>query len=122
MDLSTIQPIEKEYNVQNPADGKPTGMIVTLACTHDPRVQQATRAIHDEIIKAGKDLSDEKAADLDNAMAAAYIVDVRFEGDAQWKGGTPKYSKELAKEICAITALKEQIQYEARKTRDFYKA
>lgn len=122
MDLANIKPIEKRYNIQNPADGEDTGMILILACTHDERVKRAMRAVNDEIIKAGKDATEQEQQRLDDAIAATYIVGVEFEADAKWKGGTPEYSETLAKEICAIPALKEQILFEVRRTRDFYQA
>lgn len=122
MDLAAIQPIEKRHNVQNPATGEPTGMILVLACAHDDRVKKSIRAVNDEIIKTGKDMTDEQERKLDDALAASYVVGVEFEGDATWKGETPEYSPQLAKEICGIPALKEQVLYEVRRTKDFYKA
>lgn len=122
MDLSTIAPIEKRYNVQNPATGEDTGMILVLACTHDDRVKMAMRAVNDKIIAAGREMTEAQERDLDNEMAAAYVVGVEFEGDASWKGKTPDYSAALAKEIVSIPALKEQVLFEVRRTKDFYQA
>lgn len=122
MDLSSIKPIEKRYNVQHPATGEGTGMILVLACTHDERVKRSMRAVNDEILKAGKDMSAAEQQKFDDALAAAYIVDVEFTGDAEWKGDKPKYSAELAKEICSLPALKEQVLFEVRRTKDFYQA
>ena len=122
MDLADIKPIEKRYNVQHPGTGEETGMILVLACTHDERVKRAMRAVNDEILKGGKDLSESEQQKLDDAFAACYIVDVEFTGDATWNGKTPKYSESLAKEICAIPALKEQVLFEVRRVKDFYQA
>lgn len=122
MDLSTIAPIEKRYNVQHPKTGEETGMILVLACTHDDRVKKAMRAVNDRIIAAGREMSEAQERELDNEMAAGYIVGIEFTGDATWKGKTPDYSPALAKEICAIPALKEQLLFEVRRTKDFYTA
>ena len=122
MDLASIKPIEKRYNVQHPATGEETGMILVLACAHDDRVKKAVRAVNDEILKAGKDMTPEQEKKLDDALAAAYIVGVEFTGDAVWNGKTPDYSDGLAREICAIPALKEQVLFEIRRTKDFYQA
>jgi len=122
MDLSQIKPIEKHYNVQNPADGKPTGMILTLACSHDDRVMKAQRAANDMIIEKGKDATDKDAEDYDIARWSSHIVNVEFEGDANWRGEKPKYSEDLAKDICSVIALREQVAFEVRRTKDFYQA
>ena len=122
MDLASIKPIEKRYNVQHPATGEETGMILVLACTHDERVKRAMRAVNDKILESGKDLSESEQQKLDDAFAACYVVDVEFTGDATWSGKTPKYSEALAKEICAIPALKEQVLFEVRRVKDFYQA
>jgi len=134
MDLADIKPIEKRYNVEHPATGEETGMILTLACAHDERVKEAIRAVNDEILKAGKDMPEADQRRLDDAFAACYVVGLEFtdvvkevDGEevaekATWNGKTPKYSDKLAREICAIPAIKEQVLFEVRRTKDFYKA
>lgn len=122
MDLAEIKPIEKRHDVRHPGTLEPTGMILVLACTHDEAVKRKVREVNDQIVKAGKDMSEDKERELDAALVAAYIVDVEFTGDATWKGETPKYSDKLAREICSIQSLKEQVMQEVRSVRDFYKA
>ncbi|MCK2149536.1 hypothetical protein MYE70_10705 [Marinobacter alexandrii] len=122
MDLSQIKPIEKKYNLQNPATGKETGMILTLACSHDARVKKAHREANDKVLEAGKSLTEDQEQEFEVSISASYITGVEFTGDAQWKGATPKYSESLAREVCSIPALREQILFEVRKTKDFYKA
>lgn len=121
MDLSSIKPIEKEFHVKHPATGEPVGLVLTLACAHDSRVKSAVRAINDEMLKAGQELTKEQEEEYEVALAAAYIVDLRWEGDATWNGKTPEYSAKLAREICANTAIRVQLFPEVNKIKDFYK-
>ena len=121
MDLANIAPIERKLNLKNPANGQETGMVLTIACIHDDRVKAANRAINDEILKLGKDITDEQLAKLDDKLAASCIFDVEFTGDSCWKNDKPKFSQSLAVEICSIPSLKEQVLAEFRRTQDFYK-
>ena len=122
MDLSTIAPIEKEYDLQHPRTGEATGLILTLACGHDDRVQKAQRENNDAMLLKGKDATDKDAEEYEIGRWAAYIVGVKFTGDANWKGETPEYSVKLAKDICAKAAFREQVMFEVRRTKDFYTA
>lgn len=122
MDLATIKPIEKEYEVKHPADDSPTGLVLVLACVHDERVKAGIREASDWALKLGKDMTRAQEEEYDNRMAAAYIVDCRFERDAVWNGKTPEYSKALALEIASNTAIKQQMLKETNKIKDFYKA
>lgn len=122
MDLATIKPVEKEYEVKHPADDSPTGLILTLACVHDDRVKAGIREANDWLLKKGKDATKADEDEHDNRFAAAYIVDCRFERDAVWNGKTPKYSRELAIEIASNTAIKQQLIKETSRIKDFYKA
>ncbi len=120
MDLAKIKPIEAKLNLRNPANNKETGMILTIACSHDDRVKKATREINDKLLSLGKDITEEQLSALDNEMAAACIFDVEFTGDSCWEGERPKFSKSLAIEICSIQSLKEQVLAKFRSTQDFY--
>lgn len=123
MDLSTIKPVEREYEIKHPGTGEGTGLILTLACTHDERVKAAIREANDHYLKSPGEKKSEKDLDAyDNAIAASYVVNLKFTGDAEWRGGKPKYSLDLAKDICSHDAFKEQVIREVKKVRDFYKA
>lgn len=122
MDLATIKPVEKEYEVKHPADDSPTGLVLTLACTHDDRVKVALREANDWLLQKGKDATKADEEEHDNRFAAAYIIGVRFERDAVWNGKTPEFSRDLAIEIASNPAIKQQLIKETSRIRDFYKA
>lgn len=122
MDLATIKPIEKEYEVKHPADESPTGLVLVLACVHDDRVKAGIREASDWALKIGKDMTKAQEEEHDNRFASAYIVDFRFERDAVWNGKTPKFSREIAVEIASNPAIKQQLIRETSKIKDFYKA
>ena len=122
MDLATIKPVEKEHNVIHPGTGEPTGLVLVLACVHDSRVKAGIREANDWALKIGKDITKEQEEEYDNRLAAAYVVDCRFEGDAVWNGKKPKFSRDLAVEFASHPVIKEQLARETRKIRDFYKA
>jgi hypothetical protein len=122
MDLANIKPVEKEYEVVHPATDEPTGLVLTLACVHDERVKAGIREANDWLLKKGKDATKADEDEHDNRIAAAYIVDVRFERDAVWNGKTPAYSKSLALEIASNPAIKQQMIKETARIKDFYKA
>lgn len=123
MDLSTIKPVERQYEVKHPATGEATGLVLTLACTHDDRVKAAIREANDHYLKNTGEKASEKELDAyDNAIAASYVIDVEFTGDANWKGKTPKFSQSLAHEMCEVHTIKEQVIREVKKVKDFYKA
>lgn len=122
MDLANIKPVEKEYEVRHPATDEPTGLILTLACLHDERVKAGVREANDWLLAKGKEATKADEDEHDNRIAAAHIVDVRFERDAVWNGKKPKYSKALAIEIASNPAIKQQMIRETSNIRDFYKA
>jgi hypothetical protein len=123
MDLSTIKPVERAYEVTHPYTGKPTGLVLTLACTHDERVKTAIRAANDHYLKtAGDKPSQKDLDDYDHSLMAAHITKIEFTGDANWKGKTPAYSNDLARELCEVHVIKEQVVKEVKKVKDFYKA
>lgn len=120
MDLANIEPIESKLDLLNPSNGEKTGMILTIACSHDDRVKKATRQINDKLLSIGKDITEEQLSALDNEMAAACIFDVEFTGDSCWNKQKPKFSKALAIDICSKPSLKEQVLAKFRSTQDFY--
>ncbi len=122
MDLATIKPVEKEYEVKHPATDKPTGFILELACVHDERVRAGMREADDWALELGEKMTKAQEFEYDNRRASAYIVGCRFERDATWDGKTPKFSREFAVEIASNMAIKQQIIKETSKVKDFYKA
>lgn len=122
MDLSTIKPVEKEYEVKHPATDEPTGLVLVLACVHDDRVKSAIREANDKALKLGKEMSKADEEQYDNELAASYIVGCKFERDAVWNGQKPEFSRKLAIEIASNPAIKQQLLKETSKIKDFYKA
>ena len=122
MDLASLTPIEKRFNVKHPRTGEPTGMILTLGCMHSPKIRAAVRKINDQIIRHGADMDPAKEVELDAALVAAHITDIEFEGEANWHGKKPAYTPELAREVCSLQAIKDQVVKEVQSVRDFYPA
>lgn len=122
MDLATIKPVEKEHNVIHPGTGEPTGLVLVLACVHDSRVKAGMREANDWALKIGKDITREHEEEYESRRMSSYIVGCRFEGDAEWNGAKPKFSRELALEFASHPLIFEQLSVETRKIRDFYKA
>lgn len=123
MDLAQIKPVERQYEVKHPGTGEPTGLILTLACTHDARVKAAIRKANDHYLKhAGDKPSQDQLDAYDHALMAAHITGIEFTGEATWNGETPSYSDKLAREMCEVHAIKEQVVREVKKVKDFYKA
>ena len=129
MDLSKVgAPTDREIELINPVDGELTGLFLTIAVSHDARVQKNVRALRDKYIVEAAKASKGKAAKADTEsqedriFAAAHIVGCRWTGDATWNGETPDYSIELAYGLANQPFWRTQIVTEAYDVKAFYSA
>lgn len=124
MDLSKVgAPKDRQIELVNPVDGTLTGLKLTLAVSHDSRVQRNVRLIRDKCLQEDAKLKGKAAVEQeDRIFAAAHIIDVEWTGEACWNGETPEYSIELAFDICNQPFWRAQITAEAYDVKAFYSA
>ena len=123
MDISQISPSTVELDLRHPGTRKPLGIIFTLRSNHDPIVKSATEAFLEKsraTERRGNPLSvaDMKAESV--KLSAAAVENIRFTGDGEWKGGKPKFSAELAREMLALDWVRAQIDKQVQAEADFF--
>lgn len=124
MDLSAIKPLDGVPVEITLPDGTPVGLRITTLSNHDPRVKAAAAGYMQRVQAAqrrGKTLTvaQQREGDIDICLAA--VTGWEWHGDGNWRGETPAYGEDIAREVLAIDWIRSQIGAQMDADADFFR-
>lgn len=125
MDISSLVPTERLYEVKHPKTDEPIGIIVSLVSIDDDKLKAVKRRIADKrahLEARGKSLSGSDIDNNTNEIVFAAMTGWQWSDTAEWRGKkNPPFNKETVFDVLNTLAwFRNQLSEEIGATDRFF--
>lgn len=123
MDFSKLNYGEKIIEIENPLDGTPSGIKLTVVCQEDEAVRRIVRQFINEqnrYAARGKSVPDSVTEEFDTKLIQASITGWEWGKAATWNGEKPALNPKNLKDVLTnFPTFKRQVLEEIKEDKDF---